>query len=46
VCGGSFLDTEHPSVVRPVLVVLEGGELTAEDEARLEESKASYGRAR
>jgi len=42
-CGGSFLDADHPSTVRMILVEFDDdGTLLPEHEERLSESRASY----
>lgn len=44
-CGGSFLDKDHPSTVRMLLVEIgDDGAPLAEHEQRLREARASYRR--
>lgn len=41
-CGGSFADADHPSVVRPLFVEFDGDALLPEHEKRLADARATY----
>lgn len=44
-CGGGFLDRDHPSGVRPIMVEFEAdGRLGPNEEERLKQARETYGR--